>query len=208
MVAAGDPPPEASGPTGVLAARASRWLGQQYADITKLRQIAAQHDRTAAKAQQRASRLNTRIEKLRHQATLLREKEQRVLGEVPNLEQQIKQYQRDIEAGTRRAGGGPVSSDVTGLQYRLRKVQQKVVDRQQKARSLELAAATKTQKTAELKVRVSRFLETSRLSEQEAATYRKRADRLQLVHEQEAGTSAPPVAPSAGSPPEPPSGTP
>jgi hypothetical protein len=60
-----------------------------------------------------------------------------------------------------------------------------VVDRQQKARALELRAATKTQKTAELKVKVDRYLETARLEEQEAAAYRQRADRLQMVSEHE-----------------------
>jgi predicted nucleic acid-binding Zn-ribbon protein len=179
----------------VLAARKSRWLGQQYADITKLREIAARYDRAAARAEQRASRINTRIEKLRHQATLLREKAQRVLANVPEFEQQIKQHERDIHSATGRGGGGPPTSDVTGLHYRIRKLQQKVVDRQQRARALELRAATKTQKTAELKVRVERYNETARLAEQEAATFRKRADRLQLVSEQE-GSAARPAEPA------------
>ena len=205
MAAGGDPPPESSGHSGVLAARTSRWLGQQYADITKLREIAARHDRTAARAQQRASRLNTRIDKLRHQATLLREKAERVLGDVPGIQQQIKQYERDIQGASGR-GGGPLTSDVTALHYRIRKLQQKMVDRQQKARSLELKAATRTQKTAELKVRVDRYTETARLAEQEAGTFRRRADRLQLVSEQErpGGAPAEPAAPPA----EPPSDAP
>jgi predicted ribosome quality control (RQC) complex YloA/Tae2 family protein len=163
--------------------RQSRWLGQQYADITKLREIAAKHDRTAGRMTQRASRLNTRIEKLRHQATVLREKAQRVLAEIPEIEQQMKQHERDIEAGTNRAGGAPIGSDVTSLHYRVRKLQQKIVDKQQKARALEHRAAQKTQKTAELKVKVDRYLESARLAEQEAASFRQRADRLQMVTE-------------------------
>jgi chromosome segregation ATPase len=177
----GTPPP--STPATPLAARQSRWIGQQYADITKLREMAARHDRQAARAQQRAARLHTRIEKLRHQATLLREKSQRVLGEIPEIEQQVKQHQRDIEAGTTKAGSTPIGSDVTSLHYRVRKLQQKIVDKQQKSRSLELRAAQKTQKSAELKVKVDRYSEAQRLAEQEAVAYRQRADRLQMVTE-------------------------
>ena len=174
-----EPPPHPT-PT---AARQSRWIGQQYADITKLRELAARHDRAGARAQQRAARLTTRIEKLRHQATLLREKGQRALAEIPAIEQEMKQNERDIEAATKRTGGAPIGSDVTALHYRVRKLQQKVVDRQQKSRALELRAATKTQKTAELKVKVDRFVEIARLEEQEAQSYRQRADRLQMVTE-------------------------
>ena len=185
MATGGGTPTEPAGHATPLAARRSRWIGQQYADITKLREIAARHDRAAARANQRASRLNTRIEKLRHQATLLRERGQRVLAEIPDIEQQIKQHERDIEAATNKTGGAPVGSDVTNLHYRVRKLQQKVVDRQQKSRALELRAATKTQKTAELKVKVDRYVEAARLAEQEATAYRQRADRLQLVTEQD-----------------------
>jgi len=183
MATGGGEPPQPIGAATPLAARRSRWIGQQYADITKLRELAARHDRAAARAQQRVARLNTRIEKLRHQATLLREKKERTLAQIPEIEQQMKQHERDIEAATNKTGGAPVGSDVTSLHYRVRKLQQKVVDRQQKARALELRAATKTQKTAELKVKVNRYLETARLEEQEAVAYRQRADRLQLVTE-------------------------
>jgi chromosome segregation ATPase len=201
---AGNPSEPPSHPTP-LAARQSRWIGQQYADITKLREIAARHDRAAARAQQRASRLNTKIEKLRHQATVLREKGQRALAEIPDIEQQMKQHERDIEAATRKTGGGPIGSDVTSLHYRVRKLQQKVVDRQQKSRALELRAATKTQKTAELKVKVDRYIETARLEEQEAASFRQRADRLQLVTEKDVAahitSSSPARHSSADEPP-------
>src|SRR5579864_3607090 len=152
MSAGGAPPSDSRGPATPLAARQSRWRGQQYADITKLRELAARHDREATRAQQRASRVNTKIEKLRHQATLLREKGQRTLAEIPELEQAMKQHARDIQAATTRHGGGPLTSDVTSLHYRVRKLQQKIVDRQHRAHELELKAATKTQRTAELKV--------------------------------------------------------
>jgi chromosome segregation ATPase len=206
MATGGGPPTEPASHATPLAARRSRWIGQQYADITKLREIAAKHDRASARAQQRAARLNTRIEKLRHQATLLREKSQRVLAEIPDVEQQIKQHERDIEGATNKAGGAPVGSDVTSLHYRVRKLQQKVVDRQQKARALELRAATKTQKTAELKVKVDRYVEAARLAEQEAVAYRQRADRLQMVTEHDVAahltsTAAPAKTNSADEPP-------
>jgi peptidoglycan hydrolase CwlO-like protein len=220
-MASGGPPADAPGHATPLAARRSRWIGQQYADITKLREMAARHDRAAARAQQRVARLNTRIEKLRHQATLLREKAQRVLAEIPEVEQQMKQHERDIQAATggRSSGGanadpatpraGPVvTSDVTSLHYRVRKLQQKVVDKQQKARHLELRAAQKTQKTAELKVKVDRYVEQARLAEQEANAYRQRADRLQMVTESDVathlGTTAAPARAGPERPPPPP----
>ena len=194
MATGGGTPPEPLQPPSPLAARQSRWIGQQYADITKLREIAAKHDQAAARAQQRASRLNTKIEKLRHQATVLREKGQKVLGEIPDIEQQMRQHERDIEGATSRRGGAPIGSDVTNLHYRVRKLQQKIVDRQQKARAYEL------------KVKVGRYVETARLEEQEAASYRQRADRLQLVTEQDVSAHLETTAPSAKSaePDEPP----
>jgi len=205
MATGGGEPPQPIGAATPLAARRSRWIGQQYADITKLRELAARHDRAAARAQQRVARLNTRIEKLRHQATLLREKKERTLAQIPEIEQQMKQHERDIEAATKQTGGAPIGSDVTSLHYRVRKLQQKVVDRQQKARALELRAATKTQKTAELKVKVDRYVETARLEEQEAVAYRQRADRLQLVTEHDVADHLKATAGDAkGTPEEPP----
>ena len=63
------------------------------------------------------------------------------------------------------------------MQVRLRKLQQKVINLQHKSRTLEHRAAQRTQKSAELKVKVDRFLELSRLEEQEASSFRQRADR-------------------------------
>jgi chromosome segregation ATPase len=166
-----------------LTHRQSRWLGQEYADITKLREIAAKHDRLATRNQQRAARLNTRIERLRHQATVLREKAQATLATIPEIESEMQQHEKDIKAATDRTGGVQVGSDVTALHYRVRKLQQKIVDRQHKARTYEHRAAVKTQKTAELKIKVDRYLEVVRLQEQEALAYRQRADRLQMATE-------------------------
>jgi chromosome segregation ATPase len=208
-MASGGPPSEVPTAGTPLAARRSRWIGQQYADITKLREHAARHDRASARALQRVARLNTKIEKLRHQATLLREKAQKVLAEIPGFEQQIKQHERDINASTQQrqanalpghTGSVGMTSDVTSLHYRVRKLQQKVVDKQQKSRHLELRAAMKTQKTAELKVKVDRYTEAARLEEQEANAYRQRADRLQAVSE---GDVASHLSATATSPPPP-----
>ncbi|MCI4369286.1 MAG: hypothetical protein L3K09_06980 [Thermoplasmata archaeon] len=188
MNAGGGAPGTGLPSAGPSVHRESRWIGQGYADITKLREIAAKHDRLSMRNQQRAARVNTHIEKLRHVATLLREKGQRVLGEIPELEQEMAQHERDIKAANERTAGIVVGSDVTNLQYRIRKIQQKVVDRQHKSRLLELKAAVKTQKAAELKVKVDRYLEAAKLEEQEATAYRERADRLQMATESEAAS--------------------
>ncbi len=182
----------------------SRWLGQGYADITKLREIGARHDHVASKYHQRAARAQTKIDKLRHQATVLREKAQAVLAKVPELEAQMAQYERDIQVVREQTRGATIGSDATDLQYRVRKVQQKIADLQLKARSLELKAAQRTQKTAELKVKVDEALERARGEEGQAAAYRQRADRLQAASEAE--MAAHPVTGSVGPAPQPPSG--
>jgi len=186
--------------------RESRWLGQGYADITKLRELAAKHERLSSRNQQRAARISTKIEKIRHVAAVLREKSQAVLARIPDLESEIAQHDRDIKARNERTGGIVIGSDVTNLQYRIRKLQQKVVDLQHKSRTLEHRAAMKTQKTAELKVKVDRFLEMSRLEEQEAVTYRQRADRLQMATQGEVAARL--TGTPEGLPPPPPPGLP
>ncbi|MCI4330571.1 MAG: hypothetical protein L3K19_01825 [Thermoplasmata archaeon] len=178
-----------------LAHRESRWRGQGYADITKLREIAAKHDRLSTRNQQRASRLQVRMEKLRHHATILREKSQNTLGRIPEIEQEIAQYNRDITASTNRTHGIQVGSDVTNLQYRIRKLQQKIVNLQHKSHGYEFSAARKTQKSAELKVRADHYLELSKLEEQEARAYRERADRLQMATEGQLTANLPPPPP-------------
>ena len=192
-----NPPP--SPPPSPLAFRESRWRTSQYGDVTKLRELAARHEKAAARFQTRAGRVNTRIDRLRHQAAVLREKAQAVLAVIPEIEQEILQYQKDIQSSTQRTRGIVVGSDVTSLQVRIRKLQQKVLNRQHKARSLELRAAQKTQKTAELKVRVDLFLEKSRLEEQEAKSLQSRADKLQMVTQAESAermaTNPPPPPP-------------
>jgi chromosome segregation ATPase len=185
--------------------RESRWRTSQYGDITKLREYAAKHEKLAARWQTRAARVNTRIEKLRHQAAVLREKAQAVLASIPEIEQEILQYERNVQASTQRTAGIVVGSDVTTLQVRIRKLQQKVVDRQHKARALELKAATRTQKTAELKVKVDLYLERARLEEQEAQSYQARADKLQMVTQAENAdrlAAAPPGPPPPPPPPD------
>ncbi len=200
---AGAPAGSPGTPVGstVAALRRTRFLGQQYADVTKLRELATHQERLAARYEQRIARINTKIERLRHQATLLREKAQKVLAATPEIEQEIKQMQRDIDAGTARGGSGPLTSDITALHYRVRKLQQRIVDLQQKAKALEHRAAQRTQRTAELKVKADRFVEAAHLASQEAAQYRQRADRLQQVIEQENAPGAAAAAPAGPSAP-------
>ncbi|HEY6238522.1 MAG TPA: hypothetical protein VIZ68_04990 [Thermoplasmata archaeon] len=198
----GNPPTPSQGPA---QHRESRWLGQGYADITKLREVAAKHERLSSRNQQRAARINTRIEKIRHAAAVLREKAQAVLARIPDLEQEMVQYEKDIKAKTDRTRGITIGSDVTELQFRIRKIQQKIVDLQHKSRTLEHRAATKTQKTAELKVKVDRYLEMGKLEEQEARSYRQRADRLQLATQGEMASrlSGTPEPDPSGAPQDP-----
>ena len=202
----GGPPGSAPQSAGPGVHRESRWIGQGYADMTKLRERAAHHDRLSMKFQARAARINTRIEKIRHQAAVLREKAQMVLSKIPDFESEMGQHERNVKVATERTGGISIGSDVTDLQYRIRKLQQKVIDLQHKSRSLEHRAAQKTQKTAELKVKVDQALEHAKLEEQEAASYRQRADRLQLATQGEAAArlGGTPGSESDSAPPGPP----
>jgi chromosome segregation ATPase len=205
MSAGGDVPPPPTPAQAAVIHRESRWFGQGYADISKLRELAAKHDRLSSRNQQRAARINTRIEKIRHHAAILREKSQAVLARIPDLESEIAQIERDVKAKNERTAGIQIGSDITNLQYRIRKLQQKVVDLQHKSRTLELRAASRTQKTAELKVKVDRYLELSRLEEQEAITYRQRADRLQIATQGEVAARLTGTPEGGGSNPPPPS---
>lgn len=205
---ASPPGPEpVEAPAPVTAARRSRFLGQQYADATKLRELGARHEHRAARLHQRIARINTRIEKLRHHATILRERAGQAVAGRPELDQEVKQRQRDLERARTGASPGLLRSDVTALEYRLRKTQQKVEDVNARARGLELRAAQKTQRAAELKVKVDALLETARLAEEEASQFRQRADRLQFLTDQDAARAGTAGALEA-SPPPPPSSAP
>lgn len=177
------PPPQPPSHAHIVAARESRWLGQEYADITKLREVAAKHDHLASKWTSRQARILVKIEKLRHVATVLREKAEQVRARAPELQQQIDQNNRQIQASTERTKGIVIGSDVTALHYRNQKLTQKIVNLKDKAQKLEHRAAIKTQKAAELKVRSDQFLEHARVEALEAQTYRDRADRLQRATE-------------------------
>ncbi len=189
-------PPPSSGPHPLTALREARWRGEGYADITRLREMSAKHERKAAQLQAKIARIHTRIEKLRHSATLIREKAQKVLERIPEFEQEMTQHERNIQAAIGPQRHQTVGSDVTGLHYRVRRLQQKIVDLQHKARKLEHNAAVKTQKTATLKVRADRLAEEAHLEQQEAENFRKRADRLQLTTEGEAAQATTASSPS------------
>jgi peptidoglycan hydrolase CwlO-like protein len=190
MAAGGEPPPPPSTHAGISAARESRWLGQEYADITKLREMAAKHDHLASKFQARQARVLVKIEKLRHVATILREKGDELRSRIPQIQSEIDQNNRQIQAANERTKGIIVGSDVTALHYRNQKLQQKIVDLKDKAQKLDHRAAIKTQKAAELKVKADQFLEHARVESLEAQTYRERADRLQRATEGDLGVAA------------------
>jgi predicted nucleic acid-binding Zn-ribbon protein len=183
MPAGGEAPPPVPSHANVVAARESRWLGQEYADITKLRELAAKHDHLASRFTSRQARVLVKIEKLRHVATILREKADQVRGRIPEFQQHIDQNNRQIQATAERTKGIIIGSDVTALHYRNQKFQQKIVDLKDKAQKYEHRAAIKTQKAAELKVKADDFLEHARAEALEAQSYRDRADRLQKATE-------------------------
>jgi peptidoglycan hydrolase CwlO-like protein len=169
--------------------------------------MAAKHDHLASRWVSRQARVLVKIEKLRHVATVLREKAEQVRGRVPELQQEIDQNNRQIQATTERTKGIVIGSDVTALHYRNQKLQQKIVNLKDKAQSLEHRAAIKTQKAAELHVKSDQFLEHSRGEALEAHSYRDRADRLQqatessLASAQAAASGAAAAHPASSEPP-------
>ncbi len=183
MSAGGESPPPVPSHAHIVAARESRWLGQEYADITKLRELAAKHDHIASRFTSRQARVLVKIEKLRHVATVLREKGEELRSRVPQLQQEIDQPNRQIQANTERTKGIVIGSGVTAMHYRNQKLQQKIVNLKDKAQKLDHRAAIKTQKAAELKVKADQFLEHARVESLEAQSYRDRADRLQRATE-------------------------
>jgi peptidoglycan hydrolase CwlO-like protein len=193
-MAAGTPPTPTH--AHVVAARESRWHGQQYADITKLRELAAKHDHLSSRWVSRQARVLVKIERLRHVATVLREKADQVRARLPQIQQEIDQNNRQIQAANERTHGIVVGSDQTSLHYRNQKLQQKSVDLQDRAQKLEHKAAIKTQKAAELKVKADELLEKSRAEALEAQSFRDRADRLQQVTESALAAAAPPGGPA------------
>jgi chromosome segregation ATPase len=198
------PPPAVSPTPSTHLTGSSRFLGGEgFADITKLRELAAKYERLAAKIQSRMARLHTRIEKLRHQATLLREKAERILEQIPEYQQEMAQHERTIQASTTPGTHHTIGSDITALHYRIRQLQQKIVDVQHKARRIEHKAAVKTQQSAVLKVKADRLNDQIRAAQVEAQNYQKRADRLQMATEAEAAQYAvvppPPPPPPLGS---------
>ncbi len=182
--------------------RQTRWAGQEYADMTKLRELSAHHAHRAARAEARAAHLMLRVDKLRHAATALREKGTLVRSDVPTLEQGISQLNAQINEAAKQARPGVApTSDITKLQIQARRLQQKVADKERRAASLELRAARHTQKASEIKVRADKFLELARVHEQESQVYRQRADQLQMAAD--GRLAAAPESRGAPPPPDP-----
>ncbi len=188
--------------SAVRAQRQTRWLGQEYADMTKLREVSAHHAHMAARAEARAAHLMLKVDKLRHIATGLREKGTLTRSDIPMLQDGITQLNAQIEDAAKHAQRGvPPSSDVTKLQIQARKLQQRMADKERKAAGLELQAARHTQRASEIKVRADRFLEIARVHEQESRAYRQRADQLQMAADGRLGPM--PEASEAPSPSDP-----
>ncbi len=195
MASGGESPAPVPTHAHVMAARETRWRGQEYADITKLREHAAKFDHLASKFTSRQARVLVKIERLRHIATVLREKAEETRARVPPIVQEIDQNNRQIQAANERTKGIVVGSDQTSLHYRNQKLQQKVVNLKDRAQKLDHKAAIKTQKAAELKVKSDEFLERSRAAALEAQSYRDRADRLQQATEASLAANVTPPAP-------------
>ena len=159
-------------------------MGQEYADMTKLREISARHSHMAARAEARAARLMTKVDKYRHAATALREKSEKFRGMIPGVQNTVSQLNEQIHIATRDAKAGrPPPSDVTKLQIQARKLQQRIADNERRAAALDFKAARQTQRASEIKIKADRLLEIARSHEQEAQAYRNRADQLQLAAE-------------------------
>lgn len=169
--------------------------------MTKLREISARHAHIAARAEARAAKLMTKVDKLRHGATAFREKAERARAFVPGLQGSVTQLNAQIQAATRSATPGVApSADITKVQVQARKLQQRIADYERRASAYDFRAAQLTQRGSEIKVKADRLLETARTHEQESVAYRNRADQLQLAAE----GRLPPVAGGAGSPSPPP----
>ncbi len=202
MATGGTPPTGAPEPGALETQRQSRWLGQEYADMTKLREISARHAHTAARAEARAAHLLTKVDKYRHAATAVPEKAALVRGEIPEMQGMIAQLNGQIADAAKRATPGLApSTDVMKLQVKARKLQQRAADRERKASGLELKAAKQTQRASELKVKADRLLEIARSHEQESQVYRQRADQLQMAA---AGRLSAPDPTGGSAPPSPP----
>jgi septal ring factor EnvC (AmiA/AmiB activator) len=116
----------------------------------------------------------------------------------------MAQHERTIQVSTAPGAHHTIGSDITALHYRIRQLQQKIIDLQHRARRIEHRAAIKTQQSAVLKIKADRLTEQIRAAQVEAQNYQRRADRLQMTTEAEAAQYA--AVPPPPPPPPPPPG--
>lgn len=166
--------------------RSARFMSMGYASIAKLREEAAKYERMAFKERHRASRLTTVMEKHRHRATVLREKEQATLGKLPDLESDQKEQQKLLQMGASGTASGAVAPhDQSRIHVRIRKIQQKMAGLQRKAKSLEHAAAHHLQIASQKKVLSDMHIEKAKQWEAESRAFTLMADRMQKATEPE-----------------------
>lgn len=164
--------------------RSARFMSLGVANINKLREEAAKYEKMAFKERHRASKLTTTMEKHRHRATVLREKEQAVLGRIPELESDQKEQEKMLQMGASGTASGAVAAhDQSKIHVKIRKIQQKMAGLQRRAKNLEHAAAHHLQIASQKKVLSDMHIEKAKQWEAEARAYTLMADRMQKATE-------------------------
>jgi hypothetical protein len=164
----------------------ARFLSMGYASIAKLREEASKYEKMAFKERHRSAKLTTSMEKLRHRATVLREKEQATLGKIPDLEADMNEQQKMLQLGASGTATGAVQPhDQSKIHVKIRKIQQKIAGLQRKAKTLEHRAAHNLQVASQKKVLSDLHIEKAKQWEAEARSYTLMADRMQKATEPE-----------------------
>ena len=189
------PPPE----TSLERLRGVRVLSQGYGDITKLREMAAKWNNTAAKLKHKAAQFITRMEKARHRATVYREKQNTYLAKVPLVEGTMADLEKELQAGAHPGGQGIRPQDQSRIHVKIRRLQERILNLQRKARIYETKAAHQMAIASQRKITADTYMEQANAAETEAANLTSRADRLQRASEPE--MPPPPVSrpPGTGS---------
>ncbi len=166
--------------------RSARFTSLGYQNITKLREEAAKYERMAFRERARSAKFNTVMEKHRHRATVLREKEQATLAKIPDLETEQQEQQKLLQMGASGTSSGAVQPhEQSKIHVRIRKLQQKMANLQRRAKTLEHKAAHHLQIASQKKVLSDAAIEKAKQWEAEARQYTLMADRMQKATEPE-----------------------
>jgi hypothetical protein len=166
--------------------RGARFLSMGYESIARLRTEAAKWEKMAGRERHRSSKLTTAMEKHRHRATVLREKEQTTLGKIPDQEALMNEQQKMLQMGASGTSSGAVTAKAQSkIHVKIRKIQQKIAALQRKAKSLEHGAAHHMQIASQKKVLSDMHLEKAKQYEAESRAYTLMADRMQKATEPE-----------------------